>query len=307
MDNSGLNNLGQIRDAAGDVVVEMFGPPNALTEDADVISRCLYSLSETVIRGLKPGSAVGGLGGEFGYGVDFENDVFLMHPFCWCEEESCLWCGGSGCQIEHLREPHRPSCYQVRLDALKRQFGEQLDWTEGEFFHVPFDSPNTEEYEAAKRELCRELKQDYEFGNEVHCTCGVNDEWRARYDACVCDWHLGQGIFRFGAAVSAPHFWHKASGLQIRWYKWIGRDMEMNRESISGQEWSEIFNACLESLPVEAREKAQRDHDQENTPEFLAERQANYARLAEAMYRVLDKEQFQGPTVYQQHEQDRDR
>jgi hypothetical protein len=28
------------------------------------------------------------------YGADFENDVFLMKPFCWCEKEdgSCLWC-----------------------------------------------------------------------------------------------------------------------------------------------------------------------------------------------------------------------
>lgn len=28
------------------------------------------------------------------YGTDFENDVFLMKQFCWCEKEdgSCLWC-----------------------------------------------------------------------------------------------------------------------------------------------------------------------------------------------------------------------
>ena len=34
-----------------------------------------------------------GLGGENGYGVEFENDTFMMHPFCWCEEEACKWCG----------------------------------------------------------------------------------------------------------------------------------------------------------------------------------------------------------------------
>ena len=28
------------------------------------------------------------------YGTDYENDVFMMHHFCWCgkEDGSCLWC-----------------------------------------------------------------------------------------------------------------------------------------------------------------------------------------------------------------------
>ncbi len=26
------------------------------------------------------------------YGADFENDIFSMHPFCWCEEEECKYC-----------------------------------------------------------------------------------------------------------------------------------------------------------------------------------------------------------------------
>lgn len=34
-----------------------------------------------------------GLGGENGYGVDYENDVFMMHPYCWCDKLSCPWCG----------------------------------------------------------------------------------------------------------------------------------------------------------------------------------------------------------------------
>lgn len=33
-----------------------------------------------------------GLGGQDGYGYDFENDTFFMKPFCWCEEKSCRWC-----------------------------------------------------------------------------------------------------------------------------------------------------------------------------------------------------------------------
>lgn len=26
------------------------------------------------------------------YGVNFENDVFMMHRYCWCEQDGCLWC-----------------------------------------------------------------------------------------------------------------------------------------------------------------------------------------------------------------------
>lgn len=27
------------------------------------------------------------------YGADFDNEVFSMHPFCWCEEDECKYCG----------------------------------------------------------------------------------------------------------------------------------------------------------------------------------------------------------------------
>ncbi len=35
-----------------------------------------------------------GLGGKYGYGIEYENDIFMMHPFCWCEQEDCDWCNG---------------------------------------------------------------------------------------------------------------------------------------------------------------------------------------------------------------------
>lgn len=48
-------------------------------------------LTKTVFKGKSQGGGL--LGGEFGYGVDYENDTFMMHHFCWCEEDSCRWCG----------------------------------------------------------------------------------------------------------------------------------------------------------------------------------------------------------------------
>lgn len=47
-----------------------------------------------ITRALDPKILVHGvLGGEHGYGADFENDVFKMHYYCWCESEDCPWCG----------------------------------------------------------------------------------------------------------------------------------------------------------------------------------------------------------------------
>lgn len=52
----------------------------------------LYELSKHLAKTLGV-SGGNGLGGEGGYGVEYENDVFMMHPFCWCESDDCRWCG----------------------------------------------------------------------------------------------------------------------------------------------------------------------------------------------------------------------
>jgi len=53
-----------------------------------------------VTRALqKSGVQYGGglLGGEDGYGVFYENEVFGMHPYCWCEGDDCHWCATCTC------------------------------------------------------------------------------------------------------------------------------------------------------------------------------------------------------------------
>ena len=54
----------------------------------------LVKLTEFITKKVFKGEWQGGglLGGEFGYGVDFENDIFMMHRFCWCEKKDCGWC-----------------------------------------------------------------------------------------------------------------------------------------------------------------------------------------------------------------------
>jgi hypothetical protein len=58
--------------------------------DGELVELTEY-LTETVFKGEWQGGGL--LGGEFGYGVEYENDTFMMHPFCWCGQDDCKWCG----------------------------------------------------------------------------------------------------------------------------------------------------------------------------------------------------------------------
>lgn len=48
------------------------------------ITKALAEHNHTITEGV--------LGGEFGYGGYYNSDVFIMHPYCWCEEETCPYC-----------------------------------------------------------------------------------------------------------------------------------------------------------------------------------------------------------------------
>lgn len=52
----------------------------------------LVELTEFLVEklGLEGGY---GLGGRNGYGAEYENDTFMMNPFCWCDRDDCRWCG----------------------------------------------------------------------------------------------------------------------------------------------------------------------------------------------------------------------
>ena len=74
----------------------------------------------------------GFLGGEGGYGCQYENDVFMMHPFCWCERGDCPWCRSCEC----------PNEYEYRSPA-----GEVI--TEEQFYRLGFDDyPDGRKYDA---------------------------------------------------------------------------------------------------------------------------------------------------------------
>jgi len=57
----------------------------------DSISESLRELTRQIcLKTDDDGS--GGLGGEYGYGCNFENNIFMMHRYCWCERDDCPWC-----------------------------------------------------------------------------------------------------------------------------------------------------------------------------------------------------------------------
>lgn len=151
----------------------------------DEVSSGLRRLTRTLIE-LGEGDLGGGLGGADGYGVDYENDVFLMKPYCWCEQDDCAWCVGCTCRDEQWH-----------------YFG--ADGTEVDFdtyFDLPREERGEETFTGDRCPYCR------------------------------------------GEFVGAPNFLHKASGSRVKWYKYIGRSMEMELTT----EWTDILAECLRSL-----------------------------------------------------------
>lgn len=129
----------------------------------DLVSERLRELTERLCNVLDEDGA-GGLGGDYGYGVNYENETFAMHRFCWCSGDDCPWCS----------------------------------WTPEKGAH--FQEKNT-----------------------AHGALP----------------HAGDGL--------APNFWHKRTGFRVWWYKWIGRDNEI--ENMDGYPFEDIFRDCIKSLP----------------------------------------------------------
>jgi len=96
--------------------IEIITPPIA-SRDIDLD---LVNLTEYLTKKLFAGERQGGglLGGEYGYGVDYENDVFMMKPYCWCEkEDECIWC--------MMNDPKENPNWHKMYNEIKERFGEE--------------------------------------------------------------------------------------------------------------------------------------------------------------------------------------
>jgi len=195
-----------------------------LGADEHYVAERLYALSERLGRLDPANQAHGLLGGEWGYGQEFSNEVFEMHPYWW---------GGCTCGFEALDcrwsedHPHTPQCFQSRYLLEDERLS--LD-------DVDFDERHARMIAWAKANGYPEAP----YGMAVHCDCGMDwayQQWRKEHDhAADC-------------REVIPNF--KCGDLEIRWYKYLGRGMSVNRE-VTRAEWKEIFRRCFASLPEPA-------------------------------------------------------
>ena len=78
-------------------------------ETSTLVELGLVELTEAIYKRLPENEQVlygGGLGGEHGYGRNYENETFMMHSYCWCDKTNCKRCA----------EPnfwHKPSGFKV--------------------------------------------------------------------------------------------------------------------------------------------------------------------------------------------------
>lgn len=149
-----------------------------------IIADGLRDLTRLLMERGYPTSG-GLLGGEYGYGAYFENDVFMMHPYCWCEQEGCPWCNVCLC-------PEGAFSYFVGE--------EEVDFAE--WLAASADSRSTREDPDLLCERCREGREEF------------------------------------------PNFLHKESGTTVRWYKYIGRGMEVELRG----DWQAIASQCAEAI-----------------------------------------------------------
>jgi hypothetical protein len=105
------------------------------------------------------------------YGTNFENESFMMHRFCWCEDEGCL-----SCKI----------------------------W----------------------------------LSNNKDCTEKEAEDYRKKQNAELVSLYGEQDWGRHKDPAK-PHFWHKPTNFQVRWYKYIGRGMKTNME-FTKEIWEKI-------------------------------------------------------------------
>lgn len=172
------------------------------------------------------------------YGIEFENDTFLVFPYYWGD---CT-CGYE--EADQFNEPHLDTCYQTELEKEKIKSGwvynKQFDWLE------PPKDWSYEKKDRIEREiyiaLCKKYKLDYPYGCAVHCTCDFDTRYQKYLDSIgYPEGHKKECLLR------KPNFLYKPMEFEIQWYKYPLRDSYMSHK-ISLEEFKQIIDKCIESI-----------------------------------------------------------
>ena len=207
----------------------------------DFIGAGLRELT-SAIEGVEPDAvAFGFLGGSDGYGAHFENDVFVMRPYYW---------GDCDCGFDALEDAfydsdagHTDDCYDTQVQIERRKAG--LSWHESRPYRY-HEETIKRGWEAMRKaeskiyeRLCIKFGLSYPDGCAIHCTCGCKSRW---VEWCAKNQHNET------CTPNLPNFRHKASGLEVRWYKYIGRGMELKGEG----DWTAALFESLTSVKKKA-------------------------------------------------------
>lgn len=204
--------------------VQIITPPTAETPLDDMLVEITKAISlldsDRVAHGF--------LGGEFGYGAKYENDVFVMRPYYWGDCD----CGYDEREDAfNSKHKHTEGCYSSELAREQKVAG------------VHYSQDSKLGYDAKEKirkdiykHLCKKHGLTYPDGCAVHCNCGLKEK---------ADEYFKDNGHKATCALELPNFLHRSSGLEVRWYKWIGRGMEIKNLPIN---LSAIFKECLDSV-----------------------------------------------------------
>lgn len=109
----------------------------------DSVSNFLVWLTEVLDKTGRADAHHGLLGGQYGYGADFENDVFMLHSYCWCERPDCLWCMVWLSNVVDCTEEEEQRHREKQIAQIRLHYG---DWMASQhtgaphFLHKPSKS-----------------------------------------------------------------------------------------------------------------------------------------------------------------------
>jgi hypothetical protein len=208
-----------------------------------------------------------GMGGEHGYGSAWDGPVFTMRRFYWGDCD----CGADvRGDAWHKANPHAEDCFRTILQKRFADYDESSGFNaietasrapecseqgteEGPFGSTVFFSRPTplgeamhkkwskayDEQRKAHARLTRELYDEFGLPRspyQWHCSCGVDEKAKTYF---ATEGHYPT------CSLELPNFRHHASGFEVRWYKWIGRDNETINQPAN---LTPIFNDCLADI-----------------------------------------------------------
>lgn len=194
--------------------------------DDDLVNRMMWAITKKI---NETGHDISGglLGGEYGYGAHYKNDVFEMRPFYW---------GDCTCDYEPTvakweeENKHDDDCYQTIFHKMHYKDDPSYEYKDG---HGWNDKCGCVEI------VCAIFKIDPKApGSYVHCTC--------MYDIKSTNF-LSTIYHADHCEVDKPNFKHYDSGIEIEWYKYIGRNMDYDND-VDGNTFIDMFKECMESI-----------------------------------------------------------